>query len=68
MAVNSQTDVRYIISNQAGQIIYMSKDKNFTTGIQSITINTHQLPHPGQYIINFVFDNKYYITRKIQIR
>lgn len=63
--VNQTVKAGYFISNSLGQIVKKTSNENFNSGENTLNIELDDKLSSGQYIITFVFDNKYYVTKKI---
>jgi hypothetical protein len=63
--VNQTVKASYFISNSLGQIVKKTSNQNFNTGENTLNIKIDEELSSGQYTITFVFDNKYYVTKKI---
>ncbi len=61
----SRVKASYFISNSLGQIVNKTPNEIFNKGENSVTIEFDRSLSSGQYFITFVFDNKYYVTKKI---
>jgi len=67
MILNTNQPVKasYFISNSLGQIVKQTSNENFNNGENTINVELERKLSSGEYFITFVFDNKYYITKKI---
>ncbi|MFN2262312.1 MAG: T9SS type A sorting domain-containing protein [Psychroflexus sp.] len=62
---NQPIKASYFISNSLGQIVKKTSNENFNNGENIINIELEPKLSSGQYFITFVFDNKFYVTKKI---
>jgi len=62
---NQPVKASYFISNSLGQIVKKTSNESFNNGENTISIELDSKLSSGQYFITFVFDNKFYVTKKI---
>ena len=62
--LNKSTKVAYMITNQLGQLIQESEEMDIEKGKYKIDINLKEKSNPAA--ITVIFDNKYYVTKKLK--
>lgn len=62
---NSSVKASYLISNNLGQIVSKTQNESYISGENTVNIELDKKLASGQYFITFLFDNKYYVTKKI---
>lgn len=61
--LKDETEVSYFLTNASGQIVQTSENRNFSRGEHSIQIKVRD--QAQSLLLTVVFDNKYYVTRKL---
>ncbi len=62
--LDKNTTINYSITNAKGQIIQQSENKIYNSGEHQLNIDIKH-KQPETLLINVVFDNKYFVTKKI---
>lgn len=62
---NRPVKAGYFISNSLGQIVKDTSNESFRSGENTLNIEIEEKLSSGQYFITFVFDSKFYVTKKI---
>lgn len=64
IATNS-VNMSYLITNNIGQIILKSEPKSYSIGNNAIEVKVNSKDIAGQLYITVIFDDKYYVTKKL---
>lgn len=63
--VNNSVNVNYFITNNLGQIVLKSESKTFANKENTIEIKMNNKNEGEQIFITLIFDDKYYVTKKL---
>ncbi len=63
--LNNETNISYLITNGLGKIVLSSDTKIFKKGENTISINFSKKHKKEQLFLTLIFNDKYYVTKKL---
>ncbi|MBU1369403.1 MAG: hypothetical protein KJ578_03135 [Bacteroidetes bacterium] len=63
--LNNEASVSYLVTNSLGEIILESDTEIFSKGEKTIPVKFRRKNKPEQLFLTVIFDDKYYVTKKL---